>query len=188
MNVLVMVDIQKDFYSGKLAVFDTPEERTTFANNIWKLLDTETYDLIVATQDWHPWNHCSFERNGGVWPTHCVQGSDGAELCSFIVEYPHVIIRKGMDKDTEEYSGVKCPLTEIIGIPNAQITIIGLATEYCVKETALAATNYYRPSTGATVSVRLDCCGGINAELTDKAVEEMTNAGINVLQGKGKGK
>jgi nicotinamidase-related amidase len=106
------------------------------------------FALKVATQDWHPPDHCSFVGHGGGWPVHCVQGSDGANLVDGLaLDKFDLTIKKGRNKDCEMYSafyddnhnedsGLADKLRE------AEITdvyVVGLAADYCVKCTALHA-------------------------------------------------
>ena len=97
---------------------------------------------MVATRDWHPPDHGSFAAQGGPWPPHCVQGTPGAELHDALDRsLVDVVIDKGQDPGTEGYSGFEAtPLASLLrerGID--RVTLVGLATDYCVKHTALDA-------------------------------------------------
>jgi nicotinamidase/pyrazinamidase len=100
------------------------------------------YDLVVATRDWHPPDHGSFSARGGPWPEHCVQGTEGAELHPGLDRsHIDVVVDKGQDPGTEGYSAFDgTRLGDLLrerGVD--QVTVVGLATDYCVKNTALDA-------------------------------------------------
>ena len=138
-RALIIVDFQNDFTpGGALAVPDGDQ----ISQRINELAAMSEYDLVVATRDWHPPDHGSFERHGGPWPPHCVAGTPGAELHPALArECIDVVIDKGQDRDTEGYSAFDGTHLERIlrdrGID--EVTICGLATDYCVKNTALDA-------------------------------------------------
>ena len=190
---LIIVDVQKDFCeNGNLAV--------TGGNNIaqriseYVNLNRGKYDIIITTRDYHRPN----SNNGGhfahdgeppnyvdTWPAHCVQGTPGADYhleIQKILPYTHYEILKGEGKPA--YSGFE-GTTKNDETLNAILTkhhistihIIGLATDYCVKATALDAKNLKN----VNVSVLLDLCEGVNGETSYQGIKEMLNAGINVL-------
>ena len=107
-RMLMIVDPQVDFVTGALPVPHAAEAMEKLAGYI----DGKNgeYACLVVTEDWHPAGHCYFRENGGSWPTHCLQESAGAALFEPLREALgqtpiHVeILRKGMDKDHEEYS------------------------------------------------------------------------------------
>lgn len=76
-EALVIVDFQNDFTPGGALAVPHGDE---IAGRIEELLDSGRFDLVVATRDWHPPDHGSFEAQGGPWPPHCVAGTPGAEL------------------------------------------------------------------------------------------------------------
>ena len=136
-RALVIVDFQNDFTPGGALAVPAGDE---IADRINKLAASGDYDLVVATRDWHPPDHGSFAEHGGPWPAHCVQGSPGAELHPALDRASiDVVVDKGQDPGTEGYSGFEgTRLGELLrerGI--TQLTIVGLATDYCVKNTAL---------------------------------------------------
>jgi nicotinamidase/pyrazinamidase len=138
-RALVIVDFQNDFTpGGALAVPDGD----AIAGRINALAASDDYDLVVATRDWHPADHGSFAAQGGPWPEHCVQGTPGAELHPALDGIRiDALVDKGQDPGTEGYSGFEgTRLAELLrerGI--TQLTVVGLATDYCVKNTALDA-------------------------------------------------
>ena len=136
-RALVIVDFQNDFTpGGALAVRDGD----AIAQRINELARSGDYDLVVATRDWHPPDHGSFVAQGGTWPEHCVQGTEGAELHPALDRaLVDVVVDKGQDPATEGYSGFEATnLAELLrerGVDH--ITVVGLATDYCVMNTAL---------------------------------------------------
>jgi nicotinamidase/pyrazinamidase len=135
---------------------------------------------VVATRDWHPADHGSFVEQGGPWPPHCVQGSEGAQLFPALERAKvDVVIDKGQDPGTEGYSGFEATnLAELLrerGID--KVTIVGLATDYCVKNTALDALRE-----GFEVTVDSEGVRGVEVEEGDseRALEELREAGATV--------
>jgi nicotinamidase/pyrazinamidase len=177
-EALVIVDYQNDFAAPDGALSVTGGEGV--AERINELARSGGFDLVVATRDWHPADHNSFEEQGGVWPVHCVQGSAGAELHPSLDQAAvDVVLDKGQDQATDGYSAFETPeLGEILRdreIDN--ITVVGLATDYCVKNTVLDAL---RDGFG----VRVDSGGirgvDVNPGDSDRALDEMRRAGAQV--------
>jgi nicotinamidase/pyrazinamidase len=136
-RALVIVDFQNDFTpGGALAV----PEGDAIAARVNALAASGDFDLVVATRDWHPPDHGSFAAQGGPWPPHCVQGTPGAELHPALERANvDIVIDKGQDPADEGYSGFAGTglgaLLRERGIE--RLTVVGLATDYCVKHTAL---------------------------------------------------
>ncbi len=176
-RALVVVDFQNDFTpGGALAVRDGDE----IAGPINALVATEEFDLVVATRDWHPPEHRSFAEHGGPWPVHCVQGTDGAELHPALdPAQVDVIVDKGQDLDTEGYSGFEA--TDLAALLRArgvdEVTIVGLATDYCVKHTALDALRE-----GFRVTVDPTAVRAVEVQEGDgeRALDEVRRAGGRV--------
>jgi nicotinamidase/pyrazinamidase len=179
-EALLIVDFQNDFTpGGALAV----PEGDRIADRINQLAASGRYDLVVATRDWHPSNHGSFAEQGGQWPIHCVQGTEGAELHPALDRSNlDVVIDKGTDPATEGYSGFEdTDLEQLLrdrGIE--RVTVVGLATDYCVKNTALDALRK-----GFEVDIDTAVMRGVNVAEGDdrKAIAEMKAAGALVLGG-----
>ncbi len=199
MKALILVDIQNDFMpSGTLPVPEG-DQIVSLVNEI-----QEKFDLIVATQDWHPGGHKSFATNhidkqpgeiidlNGIeqilWPAHSVQGSEGAEFFDGLkTDKIDNIIKKGTDPEIDSYSGFfdndqnkSTGLELCLRKRNvSRVFIVGLALDYCVKFTAMDANRI-----GFETTVILDATRGvdINEEDSQKAVEEMQDAGIKVIQ------
>ncbi len=177
-QALIVVDFQNDFCpGGALAVPDGD----AIAGRINELAASGEYDLVVATRDWHPPDHGSFAEQGGPWPPHCVQGTRGAELHpSLPRERIDVIVDAGKERDEEGYSGFEH--TELAAVLRSygvqRLVIVGLATDYCVRATALDALRL-------GFEVELDHAGvrGIEAQEGDveRALDEIRAAGGAVL-------
>lgn len=144
-RILVIVDFQNDFVSGSLAVPDADKAILPTIDYGNAVLDAG--GEVVLTRDWHPANHSSFVGQGGPWPSHCVQGTPGAEFRSEIRNaFPYArVFSKGQDPEREEYSGfmgVDYEGRDLGGYiltehgPTPEVDVAGLALEYCVKNTA----------------------------------------------------
>jgi len=194
-----MVDIQNDFLpGGELAVPDG-DAVIPVANTL-----EPAFPLVVATQDWHPANHGSFaanhpgkkvferiELNGlpqTLWPVHCVQGTRGAELAAELNRDRIAnVFRKGTDAGIDSYSGLfdndhrrSTGLAEWLKAQRVtEVFVAGLATDYCVKFTALDAAKM-----GFKTHLIADASRGVNLRPDDvkNAIEEMKRAGIVVVQ------
>ena len=176
-EALVIVDFQNDFTPGGALAVPHGDE---IAGRIEELLDSGRFDLVVATRDWHPADHGSFADFGGIWPVHCVAGTPGAELHAALDRSRvDVIVDKGQPRDTEGYSGFDGTTLEdelrARGID--AVTVVGLATDYCVRHTALDALR-------AGFAVTVDRAGvrGIDAEPgdVDRTLREIADAGGTV--------
>ena len=173
-RALVIVDFQNDFTpGGALAVPDGD----AIAGKINELAASGDYDLIVATRDWHPPDHGSFAAQGGPWPVHCVAETEGAQLHPALDESKvEVIVDKGQSPDTDGYSGFEGTDLESLlrdrGI--TQVTVVGLATDYCVKNTALDALR-----AGFQVTVDSSAVRGVEVQAGDseRALAEVRAAG-----------
>ena len=177
-RALIIVDFQNDFTppSGALAV----PEGDHIADRLNELAASGDFDLVVATRDWHPPNHGSFADQGGPWPVHCVAGTAGAELHSALdTSHIDAVIDKGQDPGTEGYSGFEgTELGELLrerGV--TEVMIGGLATDYCVKNTALDALR-----AGLKVEIDPRAVRGVDVEPGDseRALEELRGAGAKV--------
>jgi nicotinamidase/pyrazinamidase len=176
-EALIIVDFQNDFTpGGALAV----PEGDRIADRVNELAADPRFGLVVATRDWHPPDHGSFAERGGPWPEHCVSDTEGAELHpSLDRELVDVIVDKGQNPDTEGYSGFdETGLEDLLherGID--RITIVGLATDYCVKNTALDALRH-----GFEVTVDSEAVRGVEVKGGDseKALAEVREAGATV--------
>jgi nicotinamidase-related amidase len=150
------------------------------AGRINELAGSGEFDLVVATRDWHPPDHGSFAENGGPWPVHCVAGTPGAELHHALDPTPiDAIVDKGQERDTEGYSGFEgTDLAKLLRDRDVdRVTVVGLATDYCVKNTALDALGE-----GFAVTVDSTATRGVDVEEGDseRALDEVRAAGASV--------
>ena len=140
-DALIIVDVQRDFLPGGALPVPDGNKIIPFLNDYIKTFK-KLGSTIFATRDWHPPNHLSFKTEGGSWPAHCIQDTEGAEFGKDL-KLPSTIriISKGMNPDKESYSGFHdTKLADILieeGI--SKVFIGGIATEYCVKNTVLDA-------------------------------------------------
>jgi len=177
-RALVVVDYQNDFASpgGALSV----SGGDAIAGRINELMRSGDYDLVVATRDWHPPDHGSFAGQGGPWPVHCVEGTEGAELHpSLDRELLDVVVDKGQDPATEGYSAFQDTGLETL-LRERQVdhvTVVGLATDYCVRNTVLDALQ-----NGFGVTVDSTAVRGVDVEPGDseRALAELRGAGASI--------
>lgn len=199
MKALILVDIQNDFLPGGALAVPDGDAVIPVANKLQPV-----FPLVVATQDWHPANHGSFaanhpgrkvfeqiELNGlpqTLWPVHCVQNTKGAELAAALHrERIAKVFPKGTDPGIDSYSGLfdnghrkSTGLGEWLKARGVtEVFVCGLATDYCVKFTALDAAQM-----GFKTHVVEDASRGVNLQPDDvkNAIEEMKRAGVTVMQ------
>ena len=197
MTALILVDIQNDFLPGGALAVPDGDAVIPVANQL-----IGQHDLIVATQDWHPSDHISFAANHPgrrpydvvevaglpqtLWPAHCVQFTGGACLAPGL-ETARIerVFPKGIDPDVDSYSGLfdngrrrSTGLADWLRSRQvADVVICGLATDYCVRATALDAV-----SEGFRVRLVADGCRGVNVSPGDdaRALDEMREAGVSI--------
>jgi nicotinamidase/pyrazinamidase len=199
MRALILVDIQNDFIPGGALAVPEGDRVVPVANEVQK-----KFELIVATQDWHPREHGSFAVNhpgkkpGEVidlngltqilWPVHCVQQTRGAEFAPGLdTSRIAKVFQKGTDPAIDSYSGFfDNGHRKSTGLGDwlrergvGDVYACGLATDYCVKFTALDARQL-----GFNVWLIEDACRGVNLKPGDsaEAIAEMRKAGVTVVQ------
>lgn len=171
-DALIVVDVQNDFCPGGSLAVPDGDAIVPLINSLMP-----RFRHVLATQDYHPPHHSSFEEQGGPWPVHCVQGTKGAELhpdldTSKIDE----IVRKGTDPAVDGYSGFAgTDLAQRLrdrGVRRVFVT--GLATDYCVRATAIEAAQQRFETVVLTDAVR-----AVNVETGDgeRALDDMRRAG-----------
>jgi len=177
---LIVVDLQRDFCEGgALAAPDTLSLLEPLRECIEVARRAGAF--IVFTKDWHPEAHSSFEKNAGRWPVHCVAGTPGAELMPPLVEEDgDVIVQKGMDVNGAGYSGfegtgLNRKLREL-GVQS--VAVAGIATEYCVRATALDAAK-----ARFETAVLTDLIRAVQASETPKILSELNAAGVKTATG-----
>jgi nicotinamidase/pyrazinamidase len=176
-RALLIVDFQNDFTPGGALAVATGDE---IAPRINELIAGGEFDVVLATRDWHGADHGSFAAQGGPWPVHCVAGTPGAELHAALDRASiDAIIDKGQDPDTDGYSAFENRELEQVlrerGVE--EITVVGLATDYCVKNTALDALR-----AGFDVTVDQRAIRGVEVEPGDsaRALEDLRAAGAKL--------
>tara|TARA_B110000881_G_C18468313_1_gene459959 strand:+ start:333 stop:923 length:591 start_codon:yes stop_codon:yes gene_type:complete len=195
-KALVVVDIQNDFLTDGALEVPNGNEIIDIVNSIFK-----NYSKVVATKDWHPKNHISFASNhinksaGEVvnvnnqeqvlWPDHCIENSYGS---NFPIELNtnsiNKIFYKGVDPVIDSYSGFydngkarSTGLSDFLKKENIkEVDIVGLATDYCVKCTAIDSYN-----DGFKTNVIKSCIRGISDKTIKLAIKEMKEIGINII-------
>ena len=175
-TALIVVDVQNDFCPGGALPVPGGDEVVPVLNRYIEKFSAARAP-VVATRDWHPVNHTSFKPYGGVWPIHCVQNTPGAEFHPKLSLPKAVfIVSKGTDPKMEAYSGFQgTDLTNTLkkwGVET--VWVGGLATDYCVKSTALDALQ-----AGFEVVFLEDASRGVDLSPGDsqRAQEEMRKAG-----------
>ncbi len=176
-TALLIIDFQNDFTpGGALPVADGD----AIAGPVQRLADA--LDVVAATRDWHPADHSSFEPYGGPWPVHCVRDTHGAEFHPAMAEIEiDAVISKGVDRDDPGYSGFAG--TELAGLLRNRdaedVFVVGLATEYCVRVSAIDAVREE-----LEVTLVEDGTRGLEVHKGDvaRAIEEMRAAGARVAQ------
>ena len=179
-DALVIVDVQNDFLPG--GQLPVPEGDAVIPSlNAW-IRVFRTADLpIVATRDWHPADHCSFQARGGPWPPHCVAGTPGAEFAPGL-KLPEnaIVVSKATTPDRDAYSGFEgTDLAERLReLGVKRLFVGGLATDYCVLNTVLDALKEGFETYVITDAIR---AVNVNPDDGDKALEQMRNAGARFV-------
>jgi nicotinamidase/pyrazinamidase len=187
-TALIVVDLQNDFAdpAGGLSVAGG----TTIVPRInAEIEDARAAEASVFyTQDWHPESTPHFEKDGGIWPVHCLAGTWGAEFHpDLILDGP--VVRKGVNGE-DGYSGFtmrdpetgETEPTELEGLLRerniTKVFVCGLATDYCVNATAIDATRL-----GFDTHVLAHLCMPVNLRAGDdqRAIEQMQDAGVQVV-------
>lgn len=196
-SALLVIDVQNDFCPGGALAVPDGDAVVAAANRLMP-----AYDLVVATQDWHPPEHCSFASQHpgaalhdvvpvsgieqALWPDHCVRGSAGAALHPELdTRRVNLILRKGMRPALDSYSAFfendRRTATGLAGYLRAlgvrQVALCGLATDYCVRYSALDAARL-----GFAVDVFTGACRGVDAPpgSVAAALAELRAAGIRL--------
>lgn len=177
-DALVVVDFQRDFCSGGALEIKGGDEIVPILN-AYLARFRDSGGATYATRDWHPPKHVSFRDQGGMWPPHCVQGTEGAEFHPDL-QLPEEtkVISKATDPSREAYSGFDgTELAEDLrrkGI--VRLFVGGLATDYCVKNTVLDALRW-----GFDAVLLIDAVRAVNMEPGDseEAIREMVRNGAS---------
>lgn len=197
MSALVIVDVQNDFISGSLPVPNGSE----VIPKINELIKSRRWDIIIATKDWHPKDHCSFSSthkgvkehtlhsdnkkfNLPLWPDHCVQDTYGAELVDGLdTKSIDRVVLKGTMKETEFYSAVSDVFqnheTDLVSVLNSysigQVCVVGLAFDYCVMYTAMDLQRH-----NFKTSIKKDCTRSITPEGESNSLKRLEEQGVTI--------
>jgi nicotinamidase/pyrazinamidase len=199
MKALLLVDLQNDFLPGGALGVEGSDKILPVVNELL----SHSFDVVVATQDWHPADHGCFAETQGkkvgdivrlagleqiLWPMHCVQGTKGAELSA---DWDHQkvnkIFYKGTDANVDSYSAFydnahrkSTGLHEFLQSKGVkELYIGGLTTDYCVKYSVLDALKLKY-----VTYVILDACKAVNLQLHDeeRALQEMLQNGAYFIR------
>lgn len=181
-TALIIVDVQNDFVEGgSLAVTGGRKVATDLVNH---LAETD-YNTIVTTQDWHidPGNHWAETPDyADTWPVHCAAGTEGAEIVATLTPaLPENTVRVRKGEYIAAYSGFEGTvngqnLTDVLrNLEITDVVVTGIATDHCVKATALDAKR-----DGFNVTVLADLTAGVTPETTATALEVLAEAGVNI--------
>jgi nicotinamidase/pyrazinamidase len=199
-RALILVDLQNDFIAGGALAVPEGEAVVPVVNTL-----LPKFELVLATQDWHPAGHGSFaSQHAGkrpfeqsvlaglpqtLWPDHCVQNTRGADFVSGLnARRIDAVVRKGTDATVDSYSGffdnarrhATSLADELRRRDVTDVFVAGLATDYCVKFTALDAVEL-----GFKTHLVVDACRGVNIAPgdVDRAVAAMEQAGVKIVRG-----
>lgn len=187
-QALVIVDCQNDFADPNGSLYVKGGEEIAVAINEIVIEAGRRGVPVFYTQDWHPDSTPHFEKDGGIWPVHCVMGTWGAEIHpALAVEGP--VVRKGANGEDgysgftmrDPESGEEQP-TELAALLTkaspSELVVCGLALDYCVKATALDGL---RLGWKVSVPLALTAAVGLNPGDGDKSITELNAAGANVV-------
>jgi len=176
-DALIVVDVQRDFCPGGSLGVPDGDEVIPVINRLLPM-----FGHWVYSRDWHPADHVSFSTEPafreGSWPPHAVQGTPGAEWCAGL-EMPMnaILVSKGDDPKREAYSAFQVGRFDLAGYLRERnierVFVTGLATDYCVRQTALDAR-----AAGLTVYLVEDAVRGVAPETTARALAELETAGV----------
>lgn len=180
-SALLIIDVQNDFCpGGSLPVHEG--DRIVPVLNRYIELFREWELPIFASRDWHPTITSHFRDYGGIWPAHCIQGSEGARFHrGLALPEETIIISKGQDPNRDAYSAFQATTESGVSFPEQleamaikKLYVGGLATDYCVKESVLDGLRR-----GLEIILLEDAVRGVDLNPCDsaKAIEEMARAG-----------
>ncbi|MBI4119734.1 MAG: nicotinamidase [Parcubacteria group bacterium] len=187
-KALLIVDVQNDFCPGGALPVTNGDEVVELLNKMIEYADLRSGWMIIASRDYHPPKTSHFKEYGGVWPVHCVQNTKGAEFHPDLKITPWVafIVTKGTGESENAYSAfdgkAAISWTSILSLEEIlrkfgveEVYIGGLATDYCVKDTALDAVKK-----GFRTYLLEDACRAVDVNPGDgeKAIAEMEAAGV----------
>jgi nicotinamidase/pyrazinamidase len=181
---LLIVDVQIDFCPGGSLAIPEGDTIIPVINRYIELFCMNGLP-VIASRDWHPPETSHFRQFGGLWPPHCVQGSEGARFHPLLkLPADATIISKGMDPEKDDYSAFHAVTDTGATLPDLldelgaeRVYIGGLATDYCVRESALEGMKQ-----GFSVTVLKDAVKGVDLKPGDcaRALKEIVKAGAEL--------
>ena len=178
-RALIIVDVQNDFCPGGALAVAHGDEVVAPLNRLAEEF-LKRGDLVIKSRDWHPPQTKHFAAYGGVWPIHCVQQTRGAEFHPDLIDDPRIHIISKDKMDVDEYSAFdQTGLSALLHEQGVEeVWVGGLATDYCVKHTALDAARE-----GFKVKAISDAMRPVELKPGDgeRAIEEMQRAGVQIL-------
>jgi len=176
-DALIVVDVQHDFLPGGALAVASGDRIFGPINAL-----APRFRRVYATRDWHPADHSSYAQHGGPWPVHCVADTHGAAFDPRLqLEHVDVVVDKGTDRETDGYSGFAATgLAEDLKANGVKrVFVCGLATDYCVKATALDAK-----SAGFATVVIADAAAAVDVTPGDeqRALDELAANGVSVVE------
>jgi len=180
-DAIVVVDVQRDFCAGGALAVPGADEIIPVINGL-----LPKFGRWIYTRDWHPADHVSFadppESRDGSWPPHAVMGTPGSEWCPGLdMPMNAILVSKGDRADREEYSGFQVDRLDLADFLRhrdvERLFVVGLATDYCVRQTALDARQ-----AGFAVFLVEDAVRGVSPATTARALADMETAGVVRVQ------
>lgn len=179
-HALLLVDIQNDFCEGGSLAVPVASDILPVANRLIRRAGNAG-QLIIASRDWHPVDHSSFQVRGGPWPPHCIQDSEGAAFHPEL-DLPATAVRvsKGTAFETEAYSAFDgTQLADFLRRHKVQyLTIAGLALDVCVRATVTDALEE-----GFSVDLVKDGTKAVEADKSEEVFQELADKGANLIHG-----
>ncbi len=186
---LLIVDLQNDFCPGGALAVPEGDTIVPRVNRVIDLFRRRGLS-IVASRDWHPRETKHFKDYGGAWPPHCIQGTKGARFHPALrLPKEAVVVSKGMDPEEDSYSAFHATTSKGRDLESVlreldvdELFVVGLATDYCVRASALDGWKR-----GFRVRVLRDAVRGVDTRPGDSedALREMRVAGIPLLETRG---
>jgi len=176
-DALIVVDVQHDFLPGGALAVATGDRIFAPINAL-----APRFRRVYATRDWHPADHSSYAQAGGPWPVHCVAGTHGAAFDPRLnMENVDVVVDKGTARETDGYSGFAATnlADDLRANGVKRVFVCGLATDYCVKATALDAH-----AAGFATVVIADAAAPVNITPDDeqRALDDVRANGVSVVE------
>jgi nicotinamidase-related amidase len=176
-DALIVVDVQHDFLPGGALAVASGDRIFGPINAL-----APRFPRVYATRDWHPADHSSYAQHGGPWPVHCVAETHGAAFDPRLqLEHVDVVVDKGTDRETDGYSGFAATglADDLKANGVKRVFVCGLATDYCVKATALDAK-----AAGFTTVVIADAAAAVDVTPGDeqRALDELAANGVSVVE------